>query len=75
MVLDDDVTGDILSGFLSFIAQKYDGSDLPVLLYPATHAMKCAITSEKLYSLWVLNMQYTDHYFRYLEKLIKHIKH
>jgi len=75
IVLDDDVDRRILTSFMSFIATKYDGSDLPVLLYPATHAMKCSISSEKLYNLWILNMQYTDHYFSYLENLIKHIQH
>lgn len=75
IALDYDVDADILSFFLTYITTKYDGSELPVLLYPATHAMKCAIPTEKLYTLWVLNMQYTDHYFRYLEKLIKHIQH
>lgn len=75
IVLDDDVTNDILSRFMSFIATKYDGNEIPVLLYPATHAMKCDIPSEKLYNLWVLNMQHTDHYFKYLEHLIKHIQH
>lgn len=75
IVLDYDVDADMLSRFLTCIATKYDGSELPVLLYPATHAMKCAIPTEKLYTLWVLNMQYTDHYFKYLENLIKHIQH
>jgi hypothetical protein len=75
IVLDDDVDGAVLAQFLSYIATQYDGSELPVLLYPATHAMKCSISTEKLYTLWVLNMQYTDHYFRYLENLIKHIQH
>jgi hypothetical protein len=74
IILDDEVDERILSCFLSGIAEKYDGNELPILLYPATHAMKCSISTEKLYSLWVLDMQYTDHYFRHLEKLIKHIQ-
>ena len=75
IVLDDEVDETILNHFLAFITTKYDGGELPVLLYPATHAMKCSISTEKLYALWVLNMQYTDLYFSYLENLIKHIQH
>ncbi len=74
IILGDEVNKVILSRFLSCIAVKYDGNELPVLLYPATHAMKCSVSTEKLYTLWVLDMQYTDHYFRYLENLIKHIQ-
>ncbi len=75
LVLDSNLGEKILSCFLYFIATKYQGNELPVLLYPPTHAAGCSIPVEKLYTLWVLNMEYTDHYFRYLEHLIKHIQH
>ena len=75
LVLDDTLDEKILSSFLAFIATKYDSGELPVLLYPAAYAANCSISTEKLYTLWVLNMQHTDRYFRYLEHLIKHIQH
>ena len=74
-VLQDDIGRDILFSFLSVIATRYDGNELPVLLYPETYARDNAIASEKQYTLWVLDLQYLDHYFSYLERLIKHIQH
>ena len=75
IVLDEDVPRQILLHTVDHVAANYDGSTLPVLLYPPQQAMRCSILTEKLYSLWVLSMQHTDHYFGYLENLIKRIQH
>ena len=75
IVLEDDVPRDVLMHLSSYLSDRYEGNEFPVLLYPPHQAMRCSIPTEKLYSLWVLNMQHTDHYFEYLENLIKHIQH
>jgi hypothetical protein len=74
IVLDEDVPREILLQTVDHVANNYGGSDLPVLLYPPQHAMRCSIPTEKLYSLWVLSMQHTDHYFGYLENIINRIR-
>ena len=74
-VLDEELDRDILYSFLSVIATRYADNELPVLLYPETFAKDNAIVSEKQYTLWILDLQYLDHYFGYLERLIKHIQH
>jgi hypothetical protein len=72
--LDDDIPSDILNTLLSIVSKKYEDHSMPVLLYPATHAEKWFISVEKIYNLWVLDLQYLDHYFKYLDKLIRFIK-
>ncbi len=60
---------------LKLLSAKYEKAEVPVLLFPISYAEDRSIAYERLYNLWVLNMQYTDYYFRYLKRLIKFIKH
>jgi hypothetical protein len=65
----------ILHYALSLLTVKYQKADVPVMLYPISYAEEQAIAYERIYNLWVLNMHYTDYYFRYLKRLVKFIKH
>lgn len=76
IVLDgDDLPRDVLMATLAKLAENYEENAMPVLLYPVTYAENQSIPYEKLYTMWVLNMQYTDHYFNYLKSLIKSIQY
>jgi hypothetical protein len=55
---------------VSELSAKFEQDDIPVLLYPVAYAENHSIPYEKRYNLWVLNMQYTDHYFRHLKGLL-----
>ena len=46
---------------------------MPVLLYPTSYIENESISYEKLYTLWVLNLQNLDDYFRYLTRLLRYI--
>ncbi len=71
----DDLPKNILQTALAQSLAKYSLNSLPILLYPISYADKQAISYEKKYSLWILNMHYTDHYFRYLKRMLKFIQH
>lgn len=71
----EDFSGDMLKYVLSVLCIKYSKKNMPVLMYPAAYADLENIPYERLYSLWVLNMEHTDYYFRYLKRLVKFIKH
>lgn len=72
MVVDsDDFTKEIFHLMVSELSKKFEQNEIPVLLYPVEYAENHSIPYEKLYNLWVLNMQYTDHYFRHLKLLLK----
>ena len=62
---------DILYLALSELSKKYEQDEIPVLLYPVDYAENSYIPYEKLYNLWALNLQYLDHYFRYLNRLFR----
>jgi len=72
MVVDsDDFTKEIFHLMVSELSKKIEQNEIPVLVYPVEYAENHSIPYEKLYNLWVLNMQYTDHYFRHLKGLFK----
>jgi len=50
------------------LAEKYEQKTFPVLIYPLSYAE--ALSYERIYNLWVLNMEYTDDYFKHFERLI-----
>jgi hypothetical protein len=76
IVLDgDDLPRNILYAALANVSTKYDENEMTVLLYPVVYAERQSIFFEKSYTMWVLNMQHTDHYFRYLESLIRSVRY
>ena len=69
----DDLPKEIFHLMFSKLSTKFEQNQIPVLLYPASYAEKHSIPYEKLYSLWVLDTQYGDHYYRHIKKLLKGI--
>jgi hypothetical protein len=66
-----ELTKDILYSALSNLSKKFEQDEIPILVYPVSYVENNSIPYEKLYHLWALNMQYTDHYFKYLDELIQ----
>ncbi len=64
------LTKDILHAALAMKAEESELTVTPVLLYPDTCAEEIGVPREKSYTLWVLNMQCTDHYFRFIHRLL-----
>lgn len=76
IVLDEnDLPKDTLYLMLSLLSVKFEQDEIPVLLYPVSYAEKQFLPSERIYSFWVLNLQYLDQYFRFCEKLMRHVWH
>ncbi|MDH4205748.1 MAG: hypothetical protein OEV45_09495 [Desulfobacteraceae bacterium] len=66
-----ELTKDILYLALSQLSKKFEQDEIPVLIYPVSYVENNFIPYEKLYHLWTLNMQYTDHYFKYIDELMR----
>ena len=64
---------EIFSTVISTVADTLLQDEIPVLLFPATYADDQNITYEKHYNLWVINLQYTDPYFKYLNRLLRFV--
>jgi len=60
---------------LSQISLKFKEKDVPVLIYPVSYAENQSISFEKIYSLWVYDLQHIDYYLSYLKRLIRQIQH
>jgi hypothetical protein len=76
IVLDaDELPSETLFSMLSFLSIKYRQDEVPILLYPVNYCERYGIIFEKMYNLWILNVQYLDNYFKYLRHLIKTIQY
>jgi len=73
IVLDsDDLPLNIFYSHLSQLSHYFEQNKIPVLLYPVSYSETQSMPYEKTYTLWVLNMQNTDDYFRFMKKLFTH---
>ena len=64
---------EIFSTVISTVADSLLQDEIPVLLFPAAYADNHNIGYEKYYNLWVINLQYTDPYFKYLNRLLRFV--
>ena len=64
----------VLRQSISILVKNLSMSDSPILLYPKEYLESQEIPFERIYNLWVLNMNNTDHYFRYLTRLLRFVQ-
>lgn len=72
IVDEDDFPSGTLFMIYSLLSKYYDNEKIPVLIYPASFAERKQIACDKIYHLWILNMQYTDGYFRSIDWMMHH---
>ena len=74
LVIDpEDFTHRILNSMTYLLFSKFDKKEMPVMLYPVDFAESRSIPYEKQYTLWVLNLQYLDPYFKFIQRLLRTI--
>ncbi len=72
-VLDEDnLPAATLNTILSLISVKYENNEMPVLIYPTSYLQKKCIPFEKIYTYFVLNLQYLDDWFKFANKFLLH---
>lgn len=72
IVIDSDkLSKDVLYDVLCDIVRSIEYECLPVMIYPKDYMDLKGIPFEKLYNLWIINLQNTDDYFRYLNRLLR----
>ena len=64
---------EIYHSAISKIAKITGKKDFPTLIYPSAFADERDIAYEKIYNLWIVSLQHTDAYFRYLKRLVRFI--
>jgi len=71
----DSMPFNIIDSIIRLISEKLKMENAPIMVYPVEYMEKEQIPFERIYNLWILNMNNTDNYFRYLKRLLKFIQH
>jgi hypothetical protein len=72
IILDSsDLPREVLRETFLLLTEKMKRKEMPVLLYPVSYAEKELMSYEKLYTMWIMNLQYTDSYFKYIDRLLR----
>lgn len=58
---------------LSLISVKFEQQEIPVLVYPESYAKEQQLPQEKTYTLWALDLQYLDDYFKFCDTALRRI--
>ena len=66
-----DLNRRIFWSMVSEVESRIEDASLPVLVYPLHSLQELSINYDKMYSLWIFNLQYLDAYFQYCENLFK----
>jgi hypothetical protein len=67
IILDEMTPRFFIESALARVSDEYEHQEMPVLMYPVTYAGKHSLPVEKTYNLWILNLQFTDHYFKFCD--------
>lgn len=63
---------DVLHAALSELSSYYEYDNIPVLIFPSSYTDNNAISINKIYNFWVLDVhKIGDRYFSYLDKLLR----
>ena len=69
------LTKELLKACLNHLRRYYQQTDFPTLVYPVDYMEANDMPYEKKYTLWVLNMQYLDGYFKSLDSIFRRVRH
>ncbi len=72
VVLDPaDFPGEMVQLLIARLSEHFEKQEIPILIYPAEFAAQQALPVEKHYTLWVLDLQHLDAYFKFCETLLR----
>jgi len=72
IILDSsDLSREVLNKTLLLLTEIMKRKEISVLLYPVSYAEKELVSYEKIYRMWILDMQYIDNYFRFIKRLLR----
>jgi len=61
----------VLKTVLHLISAQLKAENFPVLVHPVNYMIANSVAFEKIYNLWMLDTQYGDTYFRYVNRLTR----
>jgi hypothetical protein len=66
-----DLSKEVLYQTLLVLTDIVKRREISVLLYPVAYAERELIPYEKIYTMWIMNLKYTDSYFKYIDRLLR----
>jgi hypothetical protein len=69
IILDETIPRDVMDASFESLSRQYGGQEMPVLIYPRSYVEQESIPFEKVYMLWILNLQYLDEFFKFSDDL------
>ena len=74
-ILDDrNLNQQVFQAATAAILGRFDRPQMPVLVYPDAFAKQEKLPVEKLYHLWLLNLDHLDQYFRYCSRFLTELQ-
>jgi hypothetical protein len=74
IILDEMTPRFCVESALAQVSEGYEHQEMPVLMYPVAYAEKHSLPVEKSYTLWVMNLQYLDHYFMFCDNFFRSVQ-
>jgi len=72
IILDpESLTKDVIYKVISCLSKNFEQKKFPVLIYPSSFVEEEKIPFEKMYNLWIMNIQFSDEYFKHMGRLLK----
>ncbi len=60
-----------VQAIIARLSSQFEKQEIPILVYPAEFAEQQALPVEKCYTLWILDLQHLDAYFKFCESLLR----
>lgn len=74
MLIDQTVPENIIESVLSLVADDYEHQEMPVLMFPSSYAGHLRLPVEKVYTLCIMNLQYTDKFIKFCENGFRFVR-
>ena len=75
LVLDqDNLEINLLENCINELVKIYFDNYAHILLFPASYADKNSMQYEKIYRMWILDVNHSDGFYKYLKRMIRFVK-
>ena len=75
LVMDqDNLKLNILENCINELIKNHFDNYAHILLFPASYADRNSMKYEKKYSLWILDVDHSDGFYKYLKRMLRFVK-
>lgn len=67
IVIDESMPRYCIESAFAHVAREYEHQEMPVLIYPVSYVESHSLPFEKVYTLCIMNLQYTDKFIKFCD--------